>query len=339
MYRQFIPVLGILVFWASLLSFAQETGSDMKPLQTGDVTIDNPLAQKLPADVILVRGAVPGSTDSATPVPEAGSISGNIYTNKYFGISYALPPGFTQKYFGPPPSDSGYYVLTQLEPRPEFEAAAAGSVLVSAQDLFFGLVPAETPLALIEFRRSKLGPDFKIERQPVEVKLGNHSFIRFDYMSPVAGLHWYTLATQVRCHAVQFQFTSRDSQLLESMVQQLAKTSLLDNVSSDGAKAPVCIKNYAAGSNLLHKVDPVFAARKFNRIPARLIIDKYGKVKHIHVLSAFPDQIKAINEALLQWEFKPYKVNGEPVEVETGIVFGEQPAEPKAQTNTARVSD
>jgi hypothetical protein len=54
----------------------------------------------------------------------------------------------------------------------------------------------------------------------------------------------------------------------------------------------------------------------------RIIIGKDGKVKHIHFLNAFPDQAKAISAALSQWKFKRYMHEGQPAEVETGIMFG-----------------
>jgi hypothetical protein len=80
------------------------------------------------------------------------------------------------------------------------------------------------------------------------------------------------------------------------------------------------------------KVEPVFSQAKFNPVPVRIIIDKKGKVKHIHFLSAFPDQAKAISDALGQWKFKPYVREGVPVEVETGIMFGRavRPMRPQA---------
>ena len=34
---------------------------------------------------------------------------------------------------------------------------------------------------------------------------------------------------------------------------------------------------------------------------------------------------ESITDALLQWRFKPYLRDGEPVEVETGIMFGRTP--------------
>jgi hypothetical protein len=339
MDKKLTAIFVILATATCMPAFAQNGSPGNFAPQAGDFAVENPFATKVPKDAILIPGAVPSSTDPGTPVPEGGTISQNTYNNEYFGLSYALPPGFFQKYSGPPPSDSGYYVLTQLEPKPEFDAAAAGSVLVSAQDLFFSLLPADNPLALVEFRSKKLGPDFKIERQPVAVKLGKLSFIRFDYMSPVAGLHWYTLATEVRCHALQFQFTSRDPELLESMVRQMEKISLPDDTVVHSATTLACIRNYASGDNVLQKVDPVFTGRRFNRIPVRFVIDKYGKVKYIHVLSAFPDETKAITQALMRWEFRPYRVYGKAVEVETGIIFGNQPTERKPSTSSASLAD
>lgn len=336
---RFTAILSVLILISYIPLMAQVRVPQTPAPSGGDFAVPNPHPQKIPTDVILVKGAVPSSSDSAVAVPEGGAISQSVYTNEYFGIRYSLPPGFTEKYSGPPPSDSGYYVLAELEPKPKFQAAAPGSVLVSAQDLFFGLAPADNVLSLVDFRRDKLGPYFKVERQPTEVKVGNHSFIRFDYMSPVAGLHWYTLTTEIRCHAVQFQFTSRDPQLAEIMVQQLAKAAVGETSASGLTPAPVCIKNYATGDNVLQKVVPVFTGRKFNRIPVRIIIDKYGKVKYIHVISAFPEQTKAINDALLHWEFRPYRINGKAVEVETGILFGTQPLQPGAAQRSAQVTD
>jgi hypothetical protein len=100
-----------------------------------------------------------------------------------------------------------------------------------------------------------------------------------------------------------------------------------------------CEANYAREENMTSLTEPVFTERRFNPVPVRIIIDKLGNVKHIHFLSAFPDQSKAITDALLQWKFKPYRRDGEPVEVETGVLFGRvqqsltQPAAGAAKVN------
>jgi hypothetical protein len=73
---------------------------------------------------------------------------------------------------------------------------------------------------------------------------------------------------------------------------------------------------------MIARVDPLFTEHRVNPVPVRIIIDKEGKVKHIHFLSAFPDQTKVITDALGQWKFKQYRRAGQAMEVETGILFG-----------------
>jgi hypothetical protein len=100
------------------------------------------------------------------------------------------------------------------------------------------------------------------------------------------------------------------------------------------------VKDYASGENVTHRVNPVLSEGKFNAIPVRLVIDKNGRVKHVHVISAFPDQSKIITDALLQWEFRPYRLNGRAVEVETGIIFGAAPPpQRKASAHSPAVAD
>jgi hypothetical protein len=195
--------------------------------------------------------------------------------------------------------------------------------------LFFTLTPAGNALELIDYDKESLNADYKVEQSPTLVRVASHSFVRFDYGSPVAELHWHVLATQIRCHMVQFVFTSRDTKLVESLIQEMTKMTLPAEAGPisgrGGGEVPVCIKDYARDENVLERVDPVFAERRFNPAPVRIIIDKEGKVKHIHFLSAFPDQVKAITDALFQWRLRPYLRDGKPVEVETGIMFGRVP--------------
>jgi len=285
--------------------------------------------RKLPTDVILIKGAVPSASDNSTPVPEGGAIRKDVYSNDYFGIAYALPSGWFEKYKGPPPSDSAAYLLTLLRPGPAYKGASRATLLITAQDMFFSPLPGQTAKETIEHTKETLQPEYKVEHAPSQVTVANHPFTRFDYNSPVAGLHWYVLATEVRCHTVRFVFTSPDPALLETLIKNIDAMKLAND------DAPLCVADYAQAANITYKVDPTWTEQKFNAIPVRLIIDKGGKVRHVHVISAFPSQAKAITEALLQWRFKPYLRDGQPVEVETGIMFG---AAPRANPSVAAVS-
>jgi hypothetical protein len=317
---RFLPLLGLCVTLLPSALSAPQSGGDFS---------NNAEPKKLPTDVILVKGAWSSASDSVTPLPEGGRVVNNLYSNPYFGLTYPLFPDWTEKYTGPPPSDSGYYVLAQIRPAETFKGSSRGSVLIAAQDLFFTLTPATNALELVNYSKDSLNADHKVEQPPTLARIAEHSFVRFGYGAPVAELHWHVLATQIRCHMIQFVFTSRDTKLLESLIAEMNKMNLPDEAGPisgrGGGEVPVCIKNYASGENVMERVDPVFAERRFNPVPVRIIIDKDGKVKHIHFLSAFPDQAKAITDALAQWRFRPYLRDGHAVEVETGIMFGRAP--------------
>lgn len=281
------------------------------------VTLCCLLLLAIPPNVILVKGAVPGASDSSTPLPESGAVREREYQNDYFGLTYPLPSDWTENVVGPPPSDDGGYVLSMLIPSEKISAAVKGSVLISAQDLFFTRNPATSAREIVVFAQDHLPRSQSVERAPAEVKIGGRTFIRFDYGAPIAGLHWSLLATDMRCHAVEFVFMAREAKTLDVLVAGLANVKW-----AAGNGAPVCAADYATPANVVTRVEPLFPVRRFNRIPVRLVIDREGHVKHVHVISAFPDQSTAITQALQQWRFKPYVVDGEPREIETGMVFG-----------------
>jgi protein TonB len=49
------------------------------------------------------------------------------------------------------------------------------------------------------------------------------------------------------------------------------------------------------------------------------VIGKDGAVRGLRVMSGHPMLIEAAIEAVKQWRYKPYSLNGEPVEVDTRI--------------------
>ena len=312
-------LLGLSV---SLAAAVPGSAAAASPPNGGDFA-QAPAATKVPPNVILVKGAWSSASDTTTPVPEGGTVTAKSYDNRYFGLTLPLPAGWIQKYEGPPPSDGGYYVLAQLRPADTLQGASHGTLLIAAQDLFFTPTRATNPLELINYTRDHLRADYRVEQPPATVTIAGRSFVRLGYVSPVAGLHWSLLATQIRCHVVELVFTSADRRFLESLAGSLNGLELPDPAAS--TDTPVCIKDYASDKNVVERVYPVLAEQRYNPIPVRVIIDRQGKVKHIHFLSAFPAQAQAITTALQQWRFKPYLRNGQPVEVETGILFGRAP--------------
>ncbi len=321
--------LAVLAGLVPLLAWGQKAGQKNLPPNGGDFSNNAQPQTKVPVGVILVKGAWSSASDSVTPRPEGGSVTNNVFSNQYFGMTYALPPNWTEKYEGPPPSESGRYVLAQIGPADSYKGPNRASILIMAQDLFFTPLPANSAREMIHYTKDNLQADYKVEVPPSSLKVADHSFSFFAYSSEVAQLHWYILATQIRCHTVELVLTGRDPKFLKGLILDMNKMKLPAEATPTGGKGggavPVCIKDYASDETVLARVDPVFAEHKFNPVPIRIIINKEGKVKHIHFLSAFPDQEKAISDALRQWKFKPYLQDGQRVEVETGILFGRAP--------------
>lgn len=275
------------------------------------------LAQRaVPRNTILVKGATSSASDATTPVPEGAMVRAGRLESSYFGFSYRIPPGWTEEVKGPPPSDSGNYVLSLLVPSQKTATSPKGSILIQAQDLFFTAAPTTDAMQMVSYVRDHLLPTHQVERAPAEVKIGDRTFARFDYGAPDVGLHWHIAATDIRCHTVQFIFSGPDPEALDQMIAGLSQLDA-------AGRAPLCVAGYAVPANIIKRVAPAFATRRYNPIPARILIDKEGRVKHVHVISAFAEQSTALLEALKQWRFKPYRKDGKAVEIETEAMFGD----------------
>src|SRR5207237_4967707 len=101
-------------------------------------------------------------------------------------MTYALPQDWIEKYKGPPPSDSGRYVLAQIAPGDTFKGPVRGTILVTAQDLFFTPLPVNNALELIKYSKDNLQSDYKVDLPPTRTKIAGHDFSFFAYWSPVA---------------------------------------------------------------------------------------------------------------------------------------------------------
>jgi protein TonB len=75
---------------------------------------------------------------------------------------------------------------------------------------------------------------------------------------------------------------------------------------------------------VLHKVQPTYpplarTARVQGSVILAAVIGKDGAIQNLHVLSGHPLLQQAALEAVKQWKYRPYILNGEPVEVDTQV--------------------
>ncbi len=265
------------------------------------------------------NGAVIFHRGTATYVlanPGDGKVLNGSYTNRYFGLTYPLLQGWTAGEPGPVASQSGYYVLATLIPA----SGRNATILIAAQDMFFAIdehgdvadSARDFQQAMSNIKGMTVDPDLK------RLNVADHPLYRVDYSG--VGLFRATVRTQSRCHILSFNLTARDAGLRKRLAHSLENVSF---ATRDGAaeSPPPCVQGYAAGGNVLHRVKPLPVGPKFFPIPARIVVGADGDVKHVHVIHATDEQRRSIEEAVYQWKFKPYKVNGRPSPVETGFVF------------------
>jgi periplasmic protein TonB len=76
--------------------------------------------------------------------------------------------------------------------------------------------------------------------------------------------------------------------------------------------------------NLIRRISPLYpplarSARIQGSVVLSALISKAGTMEKLRVLSGHPMLVPAAIEAVSQWHYRPYILNGEPVEVETQI--------------------
>lgn len=250
--------------------------------------------------------------DAASPafVPESGAIREGVYVNRYFGMRYPVPSGWTEDLKGPEPSGSGYYSLISLKP----ESAMNATLLIAAQDEFFNALPLRTAFDFVTQMKQGLDASLTVTEAPKSVAVAGHPFARLEYTG--ADLIHSIYAIEIRCHIVIFSFTSRDPEAVKAFVASLSKASFIKSPNW-----PVCIPEYATPLHILHRVNPPLVGPRFAGIPVRIIIDPQGKVAHVHAISGAPEQKKAAAAAVTQWTFKPYEKDGKAMSIETGLLF------------------
>jgi TonB family protein len=263
----------------------------------------------------LLRGA-------AMPLPENGTVTSDRYTNTYFDLSYAVPQGLIPGLAGPEPSETGYYALASLVPAREQD----GAILIAAQDMFFSPDPRDDVAAEARDLRDAMAriDGMTIDQEPLETTIAGHLMQRVDFSG--VGLYRATFVTEIRCHFVSFNLTARTPELLSKLAKSVKHISHSAATDAD-SPVPLCVKDYAVAENLLKRVEPTFAAPGSRSVPVRIVIDSDGDVKHIHVVHGSDEQRRSAEQALRQWKFKPPRVDGKAVEIETGIMFRPDPAQ------------
>ena len=115
----------------------------------------------------------------------------------------------------------------------------------------------------------------------------------------------------------------------DSWVVSLAASSALPRTAAVPKFLPVVpqrvrISQGVTRGLLIHRVEPGYpplarAARVQGEVILTAVISVNGEIENLQLVSGHPMLVPAAISAVKQWRYKPYLLNGQPVEVETTI--------------------
>jgi len=94
--------------------------------------------------------------------------------------------------------------------------------------------------------------------------------------------------------------------------------------SQDPAQTPTEVPPDSVQSLLIRRVNPTYPplarqARIQGTVMLRVLITKAGDIQNVRLVSGHPMLAPAAIEAVKQWRYQPYMVNGNPADVETSV--------------------
>jgi TonB family protein len=138
-----------------------------------------------------------------------------------------------------------------------------------------------------------------------------------------------------RIHAVQTGLMSGKSRTQQPTSSATAPPPLLASLLAAPAsearstttqrpRSPVVLSGNVTSGLLIRKVQPSYPplakqARISGAVVLKAVIGKDSSIKDLQALSGHPMLVQAALDAVRQWRYKPYVVEGEPVEVDTQI--------------------
>jgi protein TonB len=110
-----------------------------------------------------------------------------------------------------------------------------------------------------------------------------------------------------------------------SLLPSILSTTLVPAPEPPRPTKPVRVSGGVMPGFLISQVKPTYpplakAARVQGDVMLTAVISRDGTIENLHVLSGHPMLVAAAIEAVRRWRYRPYLLNGQPVEVETQIV-------------------
>ena len=291
--------------------------------------------------------------------PENGSILNSVYVNAFLGFSFPIPGGWqvNSEAIG---SNNGevkakvtpgggliLLVIDQHTGRRFFNRI----LLTAVEEKSAGLDTQGFVAKVVRVQLDREGMSLVREAFPVDLA-GRH-FVREDYKESSGDsavykafvcttfggyLLGWTLATgspaelEEAVNLLQRIEFRNEHDLLRTSPGDTSTGSVAGVIGSGSQSSPstrplrVRVSQRVSEALLITKVQPKYPqdARKANiqgLVVLQPLIDTNGDVKEVKVVTGDPLLAPAAIEAVKQWKYKPYLLNGKPVEVDTQVII------------------
>ena len=112
--------------------------------------------------------------------------------------------------------------------------------------------------------------------------------------------------------------------VIDGIVNQTANLAAIPKFSAPAIPKRVRISQGVTRGQLTYKIEPDYpklalAARIQGQVLLKAIVSKDGSTRELEVVNGHPMLSPAALKAVQQWRYRPFLLNGEPVEVETSV--------------------
>lgn len=281
---------------------------------------------------------------AAPPKPASGSFDQNTYTNEFFGFSYPLTEEWTESSVARDNANApnGTYFLFMGDRH--IGRRFMNRVVITADDASHYTMSLQEYVS--KFAHAQVRHGNELLRDAYSVDLSGSHFYRADYKESFAGgaLHKSFVCTEHNGFLLGWTFVAESEQELNDLVNTLQHISLWRHDTHQtekpantvlqtpppplpSTKRPTRIRVSArvAEGILAQTVKPIYPDEaKKNHVQGMVVLkallSQSGDVKDLTLISGDPLLAPAAIEAVKQWKYRPYLLNGQPIEVETQIL-------------------
>jgi TonB family protein len=294
---------------------------------------------------------------------ENGSITNNVYTNECFGFSLAIPEGWQLKPVGADGKAThvAKNVLILMVLDRHHEGAFKSQIALTARETGGSVVTAQQLVSNAVRAQIDGDKNFHSElvRDTYAVDYGDRRLFRADYKQTINGDPRYMafVYTKFRGFYIGESLGAVSPGELEMAASSLQGISFQEDKSNPkcvmkgddshsggviggvlSSKPPqpeiatpwrVRISSGVAVGLLIKTVPPHYPdLAKQKRVQGQVIlqadVDENGNVEQLKLISGDSMLATAAIEAVQQWKYKPYLLNGQPVKVETQVIVNFQ---------------